>query len=119
MFTKKQTRLATVSVIFLLAVILTACGGGSSLVGKWAGTDPDSGSPLTVEFRSDGTVTFEVPDFMSLEGTYRLIDANTFEMTLGFTGETDTQTGLTDFTIVGDTLTMTSEGTTIELQRVP
>ncbi|MEX1143258.1 MAG: hypothetical protein WEC16_00325 [Anaerolineales bacterium] len=107
------------SLVFLLALILSACGGGSSLVGKWEGTDPDSGALLTVEYRSDGTVTFEVPDFMTLEGTYRLVDANTFEMTLGFTGETDSQTGLTDFTIVGDMLTMTSEGTTIELQRVP
>jgi hypothetical protein len=119
MIAKRQTRLTTLSVVFLLALILTACGGGSSLVGKWQGTDPDSGALLIIEFRSNGTVTFDVPEFMTLEGTYRLVDTNTFEMTLGFPGETDTETGLTDFTIVGNTLNMTSEGTTIQLQRMP
>ncbi len=114
-----RRQLTTVSLVFVLAVILTACGGGSSLVGKWEGTDPDSGLVLTVEFKSDGTVTFDVQDFMTLEGTYRLVDADTFEMTLGFPGETETETGLTDFTISVNTLTMTSEGSTIELHRVP
>lgn len=116
---KNRTQLKTVGLVFVLAVILTACGGGSSLVGKWEGTDPDLGVAMTVEFKSDGTVIFDIQDFMTLEGTYRLVDANTLELTISFLGNEDTNSTQTDFAISGNTLTLTSEGSTTELHRVP
>ncbi len=85
---------------------------GSSLVGKWEGTDADLGA-LTIEFKNDGTyeVTAAAGTFVL---TYAMVDADTFTLT-DPNGQVDT----IDFELSGDKLEMTQNGSQLGLHRVP
>ncbi len=142
MLKKRQVRLATLSVFLVLGTALAACSAGASptpsnpaptntlmptntvaptntpsnpLVGKWEGTDEVLGV-LNIEFKSDGV--YEVTD---ASGTtfvlaYEMVDADTFTLT-DPSGQSEPAT--VDFVRSGDTLTMTMDGGTLELHKVP
>jgi cytoskeletal protein RodZ len=86
----------------------------NSLVGKWEGTDVELGA-LTIEFKSDGVyeITSSSGTFLA---TYEMVDDDTFIL-IDPSGLTST----VDFVRSGDTLTMTMtlDGSTLELHRVP
>lgn len=142
MLKKKQTRLFTLTSALVLGLVLAACSTAPSpinrpaptntvaptststsapagalnspLVGTWEGTDVDLGD-LTIEFKADGTyeVTASGATFVL---TYEIVDADTF-LLIDPSGDTDTAT--VDFVRSGDTLTMTMDGSTLELHLVP
>ncbi len=84
----------------------------SSLVGEWEGIDPDEGA-LVIEFKSDGryeaTAASGGPTF---ELTYEMVDADTF-LLIDPSGLSEPAT--VDFVRSGDTLTLTMDGSTLEL----
>ena len=86
----------------------------NSLVGKWEGTDVELGA-LTIEFKSDGVyeITTSSGTFLA---TYEMVDDNTFILI-----DPSGLSATVDFVRSGDTLTMTMtmDGSTLELHRVP
>jgi hypothetical protein len=87
----------------------------SPLVGKWEGIDVDLGA-LTIEFKSDGV--YEITDSSgTFPATYEIVDDDTF--ILIYSGQSEPAT--VDFVRSGDTLTMTMtiDGSTLELQKMP
>jgi hypothetical protein len=86
----------------------------NSLVGKWEGTDVELGA-LTIEFKSDGVyeITNSSGTFLA---TYEMVDDNTFTLI-----DPSGLSATVDFVRSGDTLTMTMtmDGSTLELHKVP
>jgi cytoskeletal protein RodZ len=84
----------------------------NSLVGKWEGTDVELGA-LTIEFKSDGV--YEITDSSGTYlATYEMVDDDTFILI-----DPSGLSATVDFVRSGDTLTMTMDGSTLELHRVP
>lgn len=111
----KQTRFGVISVLLITVVLLTACSPGSPLLGKWEGTDPNTGQLATLEFKSDGKVEM-VGGGATIEGTYEMVDADTFSMKLTFLGE-ELPPQMVDFVRSGDTLTLITDGETQVLHK--
>lgn len=102
-------------VLFLFASILSGCKGGTSITGKWEGTD-ETLAIVTYEFRGDGTFTMIVAG-VPIEGTYRIVDSNTMELTISVLGvETVSRV---NFVRSGDKLTLTLDGVPRIFRRVP
>jgi hypothetical protein len=102
----KMRVVALISTVLLLVLLVTACGGGSSIVGKWQ--DPDG---VNIEFTSDGKL---ILSFMgeSLEGTYSVSGNKVSVNLMGETSESE-------FKVSGDTLTLIEPGADpVELTRV-
>jgi hypothetical protein len=98
----------------MVCLALVACASSSALVGKWG--DSQSDSPLlTYEFKSDGVLVMGLKDIL-VEGSYRIIDADTFSMTLPILGQ-DRTTEM-DYSVSGDVLTLSADGNMLLLHRV-
>src|SRR3990172_1841114 len=106
MLKKKQTRLATLTAILVLGLVLAACSAAPSptatnrpaptntvaptststsppahalnspLIGTWEGTDVDLGD-LTIEFKADGTYEATASG-PTFVLAYEMVDADTF-----------------------------------------
>ena len=87
----------------------------SPLVGKWEGTDVELGA-LTIEFKSDGVYEITASSG-TFTATYEMVDDNTFILI----DPSSLSETTVDFVRSGDTLTMTMtmDGSTLELHRVP
>lgn len=116
MLKKQQVRLATLSVVFVLGIILAACSSGSSLIGKWEASDETLGMSFVFEFKTDGTLGMSI-EGMSIEGTYEMVDADTFNMTISMLGQS--QTTPVDFVRAGNELTLTIEGSPQVFTKIP
>jgi hypothetical protein len=93
-------------VLLALGIILSGCKGGTSITGKWEGTD-ETLALVTYEFRDDGTFTMTVAG-VPVEGTYRIVDSNTMELTISVAGVETVST--VDFERSGDSLKLTLDG---------
>lgn len=114
------TRILSLSAVFVMTLLLTACGGGGSdsIVGKWGlnvekaleevpedqramaeGMITAMAESMVFEFKSDGTVTV-----MGETATYEI---NGNKITMSKDGEDD-MTGT--WSISGDNLTLTPDG---------
>lgn len=101
--------------LLLLGLMLPACKGGTSITGKWEGTN-ETLAIVTYEFREDGTFTVTVAG-VPIEGTYKMIDSNTMELTISVLGvETVSRV---DFVRSGDKLTLTLDGVPRIFRKVP
>ena len=147
---KQHARLAPLSVVLVLGIVLAACSAGSvpapsdtsaptepstpttepsiptepsapadplssTLVGKWEGIDVELGA-LIIEFKSDGV--YEITDSSgTFPATYEMVDDDTFILI----DPSSLSEATVDFVRSGDTLTMTMtmDGSTLELQRMP
>ena len=86
---------------------------GSPLVGKWEGTDVELGA-LTIEFKSDGVYEITASSG-TFPATYEMVDDDTFILI----DPSSLSETTVDFVRSGDTLTMTMDGSTLELHKVP
>ena len=88
----------------------------NSLVGKWEGTDAELGA-VTIEFKSDGVYEITASSG-TFPATYEMVDDDTFIL-IDPSGLSEPST--VDFVRSGDTLTMTMtmDGSTLELQKMP
>jgi hypothetical protein len=105
----------------LLAIFVIGCGGSSPkdlIVGKWSGKQ----GPMeaTFDFAKDGKLTVDVKlpkeiaemmkkDTLQMEGSYKVIDDKTLEVTLKDpqSGKEKTEKG--PFKVTADKLTLTNE----------
>jgi hypothetical protein len=75
-------------VVASLFFVIVGCGGGSKpkdlIVGKWKATEKKGGIEMTIdtEFTKDGTLKMSVAG-MTINGKYKFIDDNNFEMSVG------------------------------------
>ncbi|MGB9722285.1 MAG: hypothetical protein ACP5OO_01050 [Chloroflexia bacterium] len=90
----KKRVLVLVSVLFVVLLLLSACGGGAtSLVGKWSATEPSSGTKIiTIEFKADGKLAMGSGDLVLDVGTYKVLSASQVELAMDFMGTQQTQT---------------------------
>ena len=146
---KHHARLAPRSVVLVLGIVLAACSAGSApapsntpaptepsiptepfiptepsapadplsstLIGKWEGIDVELGA-LIIEFKSDGV--YEITDSSgTFPATYEMVDDDTFILI----DPSSLSEATVDFVRSGDTLTMTMtmDGSTLELQKMP
>jgi hypothetical protein len=114
---KVSYRLLTVLAVF--AILLTGCGGGTKtlkdqIIGKWEGNDPDLGGQMTFEFMKDGKAQITVSS-MTLGVTYTWVDDDTIELSIDMAGQTETQQ--MDVAVNGNTLSLTSDGQTVEFTK--
>lgn len=94
--------------VFLLSIMLVACGGtDKELIGKW---EDNLAGVSTYDFKKDGTVSAEVIND-KIEGKYTA-DGKVIKIKIG---EKEIEL---PYTIKGDKLTITSNGTDIEFGRV-
>jgi hypothetical protein len=148
MLKKQHAHLAPLSLVLVLGIVLAACSAGSSptpsntpaptepfiptdtstpadtpapaeplsapLIGKWDGTDVELGA-LIIEFKSDGVYEATASGGQTFALTYEMVDDDTFILTdpSGLVPST------VDFVRSGDTLTMTMDGSTLELRKLP
>jgi uncharacterized protein (UPF0333 family) len=84
----------------------------NSLVGKWEGTDAELGA-VTIEFKSDGVYEITASSG-TFPATYEMVDDDTFILI-----DPSGLSATVDFVRSGDTLTMTMDGSTLELHKVP
>lgn len=83
-----------------MMVMLCACGGGGSIIGKWAfGVN-------TFEFNEDNTVSISVNGALNYDGTYEVAEDKITVTVTGLTGE---QTEEFTYELKGDTLTLTGD----------
>jgi hypothetical protein len=106
-------------VLTLLAAAVFACGSSSGgLVGQWAADPTDITSICTymLDFRKDGTLIVYA-DFLEFRGSYTMVDNDTIliDMKAIFS---PIRSGEADFSIDGDTLTLTTAGGIDFLERV-
>lgn len=92
-----------ISVLLLSLVLLTACGGGNSLVGTWDFID-ESGNAGIFEIKENGTATAE-SGVMELGFEYKIEDD-----VITFTNSEETYTYEFNETEDGFTLNRTDEG---------
>jgi uncharacterized protein (TIGR03066 family) len=98
----------------LLALFVVGCGGGSAkdkLVGKWSAKEKVMGDKeieIVTEFTKDGKVIAEITGLGKKEGTYKVIDDKTLEVTMKGPDEKD-KTEKGPFKIEGDKLTLTDD----------
>lgn len=105
-----------IGIFILLGILVSACSSGSSLLGKWETTDETLGATISFEFQNDGVMVMGF-EGLTIEGTYQMVDADTFTMAISMLGvEQSTEV---DFARAGDTLTLTIEGDPQEFHRVP
>lgn len=81
------------------------------LVGEWDGVDPDLGA-INIEFKSDFRYEVSSEGGGTFELTYEIVDADTF-LLIDPSGGSEPAT--IDFVRSGDTLTLTMDGSTLEL----
>ncbi|MDA1675257.1 MULTISPECIES: DUF5640 domain-containing protein [Bacillus cereus group] len=94
--------------VFLLSIMLVACGGtDKELIGKW---EDNLAGVSTYDFKKDGTVSAEVIND-KIEGKYTA-DGKVITIKIG---EKEIEL---PYSIKGDKLTVTSNGTDIEFGRV-
>lgn len=94
--------------VFLLSIMLVACGGtDKELIGKW---EDNLAGVSTYDFKKDGTVSVEVIND-KYEGTYTA-DGKVIKMKIN---KKDVEL---PYSIKGDKLTVTSDGTEIEFGKV-
>lgn len=108
-----------ISILLVGLLLLAACGGGApSLVGKWSGTEPTSGTKVTIEFKADGKLAMGAEGIVMDVGTYKVLSASQVELNLDFMGTQQTQT--INYRLEGNKLIMadpTDPANTIELTR--
>jgi len=81
------------------------------LVGEWEGVDPDLGA-INIEFKSDFRYEVSSEGGATFELTYEIVDADTF-LLIDPSGASEPAT--IDFVRSGDTLTLTMDGSSLEL----
>ena len=118
MNTKLSARL--LSILAILMLILTACGGGTNIqeeiIGQWEIRDETLGVAMIFSFKEDGALTIWMDD-MPIDGTYTWMDDTTVQMTMTMGEQRQDITGKVK--IDGDQLTITNElGETETLTRV-
>ncbi|MEX1247664.1 MAG: hypothetical protein WEA61_04215 [Anaerolineales bacterium] len=111
-----EKRKVFLGIVVSLGLLLAACSGGSSLLGKWEGTEDSTGLTFTFEFKSGGVLEMGLAG-ITIEGTYEMVDADTFNMTIDMLGQS--QTEAVDFSRSGNTLNLTISGDTLEFHKVP
>jgi len=109
-----KTRAAVASIV-LLGIFLSACKGGTSITGKWEGTD-ETLALVTYDFRDDGSFTVTVAG-VPIVGTYEMVDSNTMQLTISVLGVETVST--VDFVRSGDSLTLTLDGVPRIFRRSP
>jgi hypothetical protein len=113
MFKPIKNSIHIIYIVLIFMLLTTACSAKSSIVGKWEDT---VGAGVTFEFFKDGTMTATTSG-MALTGDYEFIDKDTIrvDMTglLGLAGST-----VFDVSLSGDSLTLSTSGFIISLQRV-
>lgn len=116
MLKKRQLRsLTLLSVVLVLAILLASCSASSRLVGKWEGIDELSGADIFIQFNSDGTAQSGSSALgVTSEGTYEVIDSDTLALS-----NSEGVSQSLDFTLEGDTLTLTADGQDLILHKVP
>ncbi len=88
-----------------LIIVLVSCTAADSIVGKWQSTEPD-GTVLCYEFRNDGTGSISNGK-NEAEFSYVAEDG---VLTVTYGGKTESA----DYTLDGDTLTLTDgQGTSV------
>jgi len=87
----------------------------SALIGKWEGIDVELGA-LIIEFKSDGVYEATASGGPTFALTYEMVDDDTFIL-IDPSGLSEPST--VDFVRSGDALTMTRDGSTLELQKLP
>lgn len=112
---KSRRKAAVLAVLIGLGLFLSACKGGTSITGKWEGTD-ETLALVRYEFKEDGTFTMTVAG-IPIEGTYRMVDSNTMELTISVAGVETVST--VDFVKSGDSLTLTLDGFPRIFRKVP
>lgn len=118
MNTKLSTRLF--SVLAVLVILLTACGGGGpnvqeEIIGQWEAYDADLDMTMVFDFQEEGKLAISV-EGVSLDGTYTWDNDNTITITMSFGGESEEIVG--DVAITGDEMTITADGDTETFTRV-
>ncbi|MEX2161716.1 MAG: hypothetical protein WD751_07335 [Anaerolineales bacterium] len=113
---KQQKRQVFLGTVIFLSVILAACSGGTSLVGKWEAAEETSGIRFTFEFKSNGELEMGV-EGVTITGTYEMVDANTFTMSIEMLGQSQTES--VDFVRSGNSLTLTIAGDALDFTKVP
>ncbi len=96
--------------VMSIAFAVVACGGGesNSLSGEWSGTD-SNGTAITINFKNDGTLTFDNEFFSESAGSYEIIEGADADM-----GVVDLDIELWDvvktydFVIDGDSIMLTA-----------
>lgn len=103
--------LCIILAVMLLAVSLCACGTGSdSIVGSWSGTT--EGVAVTMSFEKDGTGTLSALGGLATEKFTYTVEGSTITVK---TADDDTE--VYDYSIDGDSLTLTMDDETLTLTK--
>ncbi len=103
-------KLLSTVMVLTIALALVACGGGesNSLSGEWSGTD-SNGTAITINFKNDGSLTFDNEFFSESAGTYEITEgADATSGTVDLEIELWDMVKAYDFVIDGDSLMLTA-----------
>lgn len=104
--------LALLLVFASLAIVMVSCGG-DSIIGSWTFTE--DGVTTTITFEEDGKGKIEAAG-ISMDMTWSEKDGK-LTASMSFMGETEEMLKDAEYTIDGDSLTITSEGEPVTLTK--
>ncbi len=102
--------LCIILAVMLIAVSLCACGGSNSIVGSWSGTT--EGIAVTMTFEKDGSGVLSALGGLATEKFTYTTEGSTLTVT---TSDDDKE--VYEYSLEGDTLSLTMDGETLTLTK--
>ena len=114
----QKTAYRLLTVVAVLAILLTGCGGKKTvkdqIIGTWSGNDPQLGGAVTFTFMKDGKAQIAV-SAVTVDITYKWVNDNTIELNIDMAGQTQTQQMTVG--INGNKMSLTANGQTVEFTK--